>query len=225
MTLFFSPSLIRKSFPHIAVSALLVCGASAPACAQSAEKQGAYANIGISQLSADIDLSDLSAQGTVIDLGQQDLKINMITGRLGYRINDFLAIEGEAGFGLGGDNFQQAVPVDVTGVGTVNVDTDVDLDVNSYAGIFARGILPVGDQFELFARAGYGFAEAEASAVGTVALLPGFTAGASQSDSVNDFAYGFGAQYNINERHGVRFDYAGIGGDFSVISASYSINF
>ena len=218
-----------KDYPlYRFIPAVLFLGAMAwanNANAQSSDNDGMYANIGVTQLSADLDLSDLSAEGTAIDLGQQSAKINMISGRLGYRFADYLAIEGEAGFGLGGDSFQQNVPVNVSGLGTVNVDTNVELDITNYAGVFARGILPVADQFDLFARVGYGYAKAEATAVGTTALLPGFSARASESDSVSDFAYGVGAQFNLDETHGVRLDYASIGGDFSVISVSYAINF
>jgi opacity protein-like surface antigen len=206
-------------------SSLAVLGMALPAQAQTSDKRGPYATIGITQLSADLDLSNLSAQGNTIDLGEETVKVNMITGRVGYRIMDFLAIEGEAGFGLGGDSFERTIPVAVSGVGTINVDTDVSMDVSNYGGVFARGILPLGDQFEIFARAGYGFAKAEADVVGTVALLPGFSATASESDSVNDFAYGIGAQFNIDDTHGVRLDYSSIGSEVSVVSLSYAINF
>ena len=193
--------------------------------AQAGEYNGAYATIGVTQISADLDLSDLSTQGTVIDLGQQSANINMISGRFGYRFADYFAVEAEGGFGLGGDSFQQSVPVEVAGAGTFNVDTDVNLDISNYGGIFARGIVPLGDQFELFARAGYGFAKAEVDAVGTIAALPGLSASASQSETASEFAYGLGAQYNINATHGVRLDYASFGGDFDVISLGYAINF
>lgn len=212
------------------LSALLLSSASGVIFAQSAyalggEDSGAYATIGLTQASADLDLSDLSAAGTTIDLGQQSAKITTLTGRLGYKLAKFIAIEGEAGLGLGGDTLQQSIPVDITGVGSINVDTTADLDITNYAGVFARGILPVGDQFEIFARAGYGYAKAEASAVGTTAALPGFSASAAESDSINDFAYGVGAQFNLTDRHGIRLDYSRISSDFDIVSVSYAINF
>jgi len=204
------------------IYAALAVSLLTPICAQAGETGNLYANLGVSQISADLDLSDLSVQGNIVDLGQQSAKINMVTGRLGYRFAKFIAIEGEAGFGLGGDSFDRAVPVNVSGVGMINVDTVVDLDVTNYAIIFARGILPISDNFEIFARGGYGTATAEAGVVGSFA---GLSASASQSESVDDFAYGVGAQFNLNERHGVRLDYASVGGDFEVISLSYAINF
>ena len=96
--------------------------------------QGPYANIGISQLSADLDLSDLNLQGNSVDLGEETAKIIMINGRLGYRLNQYIAIEGDAGFGIGGDDFQRSIPVDVDPLGVVNIDADADLDVKNYFG-------------------------------------------------------------------------------------------
>ena len=51
-----------------------------PAFAQNGDVRGTYATIGVTQIKADLDLSSLSAAGTTIDLGQQDAKVNMITG-------------------------------------------------------------------------------------------------------------------------------------------------
>ncbi len=209
-------------FSVLPVSVLAAALISVPASAMDDAQKGAYVNLGVSQLSAELDLSDLSAQGTTVNLGEQDLDIYMLTGRVGYRLNDYIAIEGEAGFGLGGDSFQQVVPV-ATDIGTINVDTDVDLDIKNYGGIFARGILPVSDQFDLFARAGYGFAKASADVTASAA---GISASASESETTDDFAFGVGAQYNFADRHGVRLDYASFGGgDFDVISVSYALKF
>ena len=187
--------------------------------------QGLYANIGISQLSADLDLSDLNLQGNFVDLGEETAKIIMINGRLGYRLNQYIAIEGDAGFGIGGDDFQRSIPVDVDPLGVVNVDADADLDVENYFGIFARGILPVSDQFDIFIRGGYGTAKAEASAIATTAVLPGFSANVSDSQTTDGFAYGIGAEYHINERHGIRADFSAIGSEAQFISVAYAVKF
>jgi len=220
MTFKFTPKSLFSSVAIFTVA----CAISSQATAQDAY-EGAYANIGIGQLSADLDLSNLDLQGNAVDLGQESVNGLILSGRLGYRVNRFLAVEGDAGFGLGGDSLQRTIPVNVNGFGTVNVDADADLDVKSYYGIFARGILPVGEQFDLFARAGYGTAKAEATATGTTALLPGFSATASDSQSMSGFAYGFGGEYHINDRHGIRVDYSGIGDEASFISGSYTIKF
>ena len=187
--------------------------------------QGLYANMGVSQLSADLDLSDLDLQGNSVDFGKETAKIIMINARLGYRVNQYIAIEGDAGFGIGGDDFQRSIPVNVNPLGVVTVDADADLDVKNYFGVFARGILPVSDQFDIFVRGGYGTAKAEASAIATTASLAGFSANVSDSQSTNDFAYGIGAEYHINERHGVRADFSAIGSEAQFISVAYAVKF
>lgn len=219
MTHKFTPKFILTSAATLAG----VCALAGPAAAQDSY-EGVYANIGIGQINADLDLSNLDLQGNTIDLDQEEIKALIVSGRVGYRLNRFLAIEGDAGFGLGGDDFQRAIPVNIDGFGTVNVDADADLKVKSYYGIFARGILPVGDKFDIFGRAGYGTAKAEGTVVGTTSLLPGFSASATESQSTSGFAYGVGAEYHLNERHGIRIDYTGID-DASFISGSYTIKF
>ena len=194
------------------------------AIAQDSYK-GGYANIGISQLSADLDLTDLNLQGNAVNLGEETAKIIMINGRLGYRFNSYIAIEGDAGFGIGGDSFQRSLPVNIDNFGSVNVDADADLDVKNYFGIFARGILPVSDQFDIFVRGGYGTAKAEVSAVATTDILQGFSANVSDSQSANDFAYGVGAEYHINERHGIRADFSAIGSEANFFSLAYAVKF
>ena len=208
----------------ILLSALSVMAIPTQTTAQDSYN-GPYANIGISQLSADIDLNDLDIQGNMVDLGEETAKIVMINGRLGYRINQYFAVEGDAGFGVGGDSFQRTIPVNNDLIGTINVDADADLDVDSYFGIFARGIYPVSDQFDIFVRGGYGSAKAEASAVGTTDLLPGFSVNAQDSQTADGFAYGIGGQYHINERHGIRADFSAIGSEAQFFSLAYAIKF
>lgn len=210
--------MTRKLF-ITSVSALALAATALPAQAQ---ESGAYANIGVTLLSADSPAITLSDSGVTGTLPEQSVNIYTITGRLGYRIMDFLAIEGEAGFGLGGDDISDQIPVTVGGVGTVNVDADITVDINSYAVGFAKGILPAGENFELFARVGYGIAKAEAD---IAASFQGIGSSTSDSQDYDDFAYGVGAQYNFTDRQGIRLDYTSLGSDLQIISASYAINF
>ena len=188
--------------------------------ASAADKDGVYATIGGTYLSTELDLSDIDVSGETVNLGVQDADITMISGRLGYRINDFFAVEGEAGFGLGGDDFDRAVPINVLG-NSVNVDTNVTLDVKNYYIAFARGILPVSEDFDLFARVGYGQATAEADIVGT---FSGFTASGSAEDDASGLAYGVGAQFNFTESDGIRADYTRLD-ETDIISLAYSRRF
>lgn len=61
-------------------------------------------------------------------------ELDGVTGRLGYQFNNYFALEGEGTFGVGDDN-------------------GVELD--HAAGVYARGILPVGANVDLFGRVGY----------------------------------------------------------------------
>ena len=185
------------------VSALLSLSTWLAIPAFANDSNGVYVNLGVTQLSTDLDLTDTDLAGQSVNLGDQSLDINMITGRIGYRINDFIAVEGEAGFGLGGDDFDQAVPVDVLGT-TVNVDTNIGLDVNNYYIGFVRGIVPVSEQVELFGRVGYGAATAEADIRASAA---GVSASGSVSEDIDGFAYGIGAQYNLTHHDGIRLDF------------------
>ena len=202
------------------VSAVTVLGFMTSASAFAAEKEGVYVTLGATSLSSDVDLSDLDVAGQNVDFGSEDISVIMLTGRLGYRLNDFFALEGEAGFGLGGDDFDRTVPVNVQG-NLINVDTNVDLKVENYFVGFARGILPVSDQFDVFARLGYGQATAKADVVASVA---GLTATGSAEEDADGIAYGVGAQYNFTDHDGIRADYTQLE-DTSIISIAYSRRF
>lgn len=184
------------------------------------DKSGVYVNAGITQLSADLDLTQTEISGQIVDLGDNSLDITMITGRLGYRLNDYFAVEGELGFGLGGDSINQIVPVNIGGVGA-NVDTNADLDVKNYSVGFVRAILPVSDQFDVFGRLGYGQATAEAD---VTASLAGISASSSAQEKVSGLAYGVGGQFNFTEFDGIRADYTRLE-ETNIISVSYARRF
>ena len=204
-----------KHLMKLSAATALLAGA---AQAQSSNPDsGVYVNVGVTQVSADLDLTNIDVSGETVDLGNQSPDVLMITGRIGYRFNDYISVEGDLGFGLGGDDFSAVVPVN-TGLGPVNVDTDISLDINNYFGAFVKGSLPLGDQFEIFARGGYGTAEVEAD---VTASALGLSASSSESESLNDFAFGVGAQFDFNGNNGLRLDYSSIGGDADLISLTY----
>jgi len=190
------------------------------ASASANDKDGVYGTVGVTLLSTELDLSNIDVSGQTINLGNEDANITMLTGRLGYRLNDFFAVEGEVGFGLGGDEFDRQIPVQVLGT-TQNVDANISLDVKNYYIAFARGILPVSEQFDVFARVGYGEATAEADITGSLA---GFTASGSAEEKASDFAYGVGAQFNFTETDGIRADYTRLD-ETDIISLAYSRRF
>jgi len=184
------------------------------------DKAGLYGNIGVTLLSTELDLTQTEVSGQVFDLGTPSPDITMLTGRLGYRLNKYFALEGEAGFGLGGDDFAESLPIDVLG-NIVNVDADIGLDVQNYYIGFARGILPISDQFEVFIRGGYGTASADADVTASVS---GLTASGSASESVNGFAYGLGGQFNFTKKDGIRLDYSQFD-ETNIVSLTYARQF
>ena len=184
------------------------------------DKEGVYATIGGTILSTELDLSDVEIADQIVDLGEEDANVTMINGRLGYRLNDFFAVEGEVGFGVSDESFNRSVPVTVLG-SDLDIDTNVDLKVKNYYIAFARGIIPVSEQFDFFGRIGYGQASAKANATASV---EGLTASGSRSDNASGFAYGIGGQYNLSGVDGIRADYTRLD-DTNIISLAYSRSF
>jgi OOP family OmpA-OmpF porin len=99
----------------------------------------------------------------------------------GYRVIKWFAVEG--------DYRNLGSQTDTFGTESVTLDTK-SLD------IFAVGVVPIGNSFEVFGKAGYSMWDAEISA----------STGGSVSDDGNDMAYGVGAAYNFG-RVGVRLEY------------------
>lgn len=193
--------------------------AAMPAAAD--DNTGVYINLGVTQLSAELDLTDTQIQGQTVNLGEESSNIIMATGRLGYRLHENFAIEGEAGFGLGGgDDFSRVIPVGVGGT-IANVDTNIGLNVDNYYVAFGRAILPVSDQVDIFIRGGYGTAEPEAE---VIASFGGVVAEGSVSDNASGFAYGIGGQFNFTPKDGIRADYTRLE-DAGIVSIAYARRF
>jgi hypothetical protein len=126
-----------------------------------------------------------------------DATLGAITGRLGWR-SGYFGVEGEVSGGISDDTVAGA---------------KVELK-HQFAGY---GVLtvPMNENFDLFARVGYGQTKIEASA-----------AGFSASGTENSFNYGAGAQYFFDGKNGIRGDYTRMdfengGGDADVWSLSY----
>jgi len=207
-------------FRATTISAILALSSLTGFSASAQDKEGVYVTVGGTILSTELDLTDVEVSGQTADLGVEDASFTILNGRIGYRMNDFFAVEGELGFGVGGDDFDRTIPVDVLG-NTVNVDANADLKVKNYYVAFARGILPVSEQFDLFARVGYGEATAKADISGTVV---GFTASGTAEQDESGFAYGLGAQYNLTDFDGIRADYTRLE-DTNILSLAYSRRF
>lgn len=118
-----------------------------------------------------------------------DIDVGGVTGRLGYRFHPNFGVEGEATFGTNSDD------VDVLGT-NVNVELD-----NAY-GIYGVGYLPVSQNVDLFARAGWAQVEASGSAGPLTASI--------EEEGVG---YGGGVQWRFGERVGLRAEYTRLEGE------------
>lgn len=140
----------------------------------------------------------LGAGYTFLDADGVDF--DAVTVRGGYDFTEFLGVEGEALIGLGDETFT---------VGNVTGDVSVDYGL----GVFGKAQYPLNEQVSIFARLGYAYYEAEASA-----------AAISVSDSEGGLAYGVGAEWAFAGPNAVRFDYTRTDfedGDFDAYTLSY----
>lgn len=162
---------------------LIACAAAAPGA--FAQATGVYAGGGYSHFDG------------------EDASVGGITGRLGVGFGDFLAIEGEASFGIVDD--------DVTLPGSPPTNVTVELD-NAF-GVYGVGRFPVNPQFDLFGRVGWARAE-----------VSGRAGGLGASADEDGLAYGAGGDFWLTARDGLRgevtrFDFDD--GELDVWSASY----
>jgi outer membrane immunogenic protein len=118
-----------------------------------------------------------------------EVDVGGVTGRLGYRFHPNFGVEGEATFGVNDDD------VDVLGT-NVNVELD-----NAY-GVYGVGYLPVSQNVDLFARAGWAKVEASGSSGPFTAEL--------EEDGVG---VGAGVQWRFGERVGLRAEYTRLEGE------------
>lgn len=106
-----------------------------------------------------------------------------VQGRMGIELNRYLAVETEVGVGVKDKDFQ------VAGVdGTLKHEWD--------AAGYVVGKLPVGENFEVFARGGYGHTEMKRE-----------IAGVTTDEGGDHWAYGAGAEYKLNADNGIRADW------------------
>lgn len=175
------------------IAAATVAGLSiaAPAFAQdqSAPLTGVYANLGYAH----------SSPG--------DADLNAIQGRLGYRFNNYLGVEGELAAGLGSDKVAVAPGV------------DAKVKLRHQEAIYGVGFLPLTPQWDLIGRVGYGNTRIRAS-----------SGGVSASDNEQSWNFGAGAQYHFDGVNGIRADYTrqefeDHGGHADVWSVAYSRKF
>lgn len=150
-----------------AAASVAVIAIAAPAFAQDAyaPNTGAYANLGYTNFDG------------------SDVNLDSIQGRLGYRFNNYLGVEGELAGGLGSDKTS-------TSLG------DVKTKLKHQEAIYGVGFLPVSPQWDLIGRVGYGNTKIRTK-----------VAGFSGSDNEQSWNFGVGAQYHFDGKNGIRADY------------------
>ena len=119
---------------------------------------------------------------SAIDTGQAEL--GAVTARVGYKFLPYLGVEGEAGIGVKDDGYDVSI-------GGSSGAIELKQDFAAYA----VGFLPLGENFEVFARAGYGSTAIEATSAGVTARADG-----------ESFNYGLGANAFFRN-DGVRVDW------------------
>ena len=161
-----------KTIPF-AVAIAAISAVAAPT--ESEARDGLYAGLGYSNVSA----GDFENMGA-------------LTARVGYRIGQYIAIEGETQLGAVDGEYQ-----------------DLDASIDYSNGVFAVGLFPISEKTDLFVRAGY--VDEKVSASGSCGV--GCTTTATMWE--DGAAYGLGVQHWVGERVGVRAEYTHGEGDFN----------
>ncbi|MGI4817510.1 MULTISPECIES: porin family protein [unclassified Brevundimonas] len=132
----------------------------------------------------------------------EDSYTGAVQGRMGVELNRYLALEAEVGVGVKDKDFS------VLGQdGTLKHEWD--------AAGYVVGKVPVGENFEVFARGGYGHTEMKRE-----------LAGVSTDEGGDHWSYGAGAEFKLNEDNGIRADWTRreFKGDRDSLDA-YSVNY
>jgi len=186
---FYEEYEMNKQMLFLALSAAL-----AATSAQAADT-GFYIGGSVGQAEvSDFGAADLDAELATLGITSSSSTDDTDTGWklfAGYRFMKYLAVEGAY------TNFGEATAHSIiTPPGTV----DTTLEAEAWT-VSALGILPLGDQFSLFARLGVNFWNVDISAVGTGG---GTTAAVSDDDDGTDMVYGVGAAYSFTNNLSVR---------------------
>jgi OOP family OmpA-OmpF porin len=147
----------------------------------------------------------------------------------GFQVNPWFAAE--LAYVDLGDITYDATGTVTDGIGTF--DSDFGLEQSAAGPVFSLlGIIPIGERFSVFARAGVALMSVDADVNATI---DGETAAVSDSTDRSNLVYGVGGEYLFNESFGVRVGwdrYAEVGSedltgdiDIDLISLSLRYNF
>ena len=116
-------------------------------------------------------------------LDADGVELGAVTARIGTRFTPNFGAEGEVSLGVKDEDFR---------VGTTTVSADLQYD----AAVYGVGYVPLGQNFELFGRVGYGTSEIKVSGPGVTATADG-----------ESWNYGVGAHYTLDGQNGIRADW------------------
>lgn len=168
---------------HVLPAALAVAALAAASAAQAQENDtGFYAGGGVGSFDVEIDNFD-DVDDTIDRYDSDDTAWKAFVG---WRASNFLALE-LAYVNLGSPD-DEILP-----------DTNLTIETDGFAP-YVVGTLPIGNWFELFAKAGYYWYETEARV-----STPFGTASDDESDST--FTWSAGAGVNLFERVNIRLEY------------------
>jgi Outer membrane protein beta-barrel domain len=164
-------------------AALAVAAFAAASAAQAQDNEsGIYAGAGVG--SFDVQIDDFDDVDATLD--RYDSDDTAWKAFVGWRVSPYLAFEA-AYVNLGSPD-DEIIP-----------GTDLTLETDGFAP-YIVGTIPIGDWFELFAKAGYYWYDTEArisTAVGSV----------SEDESDSTFTWSAGAGVNVFERVNIRLEY------------------
>jgi len=113
----------------------------------------------------------------------EDAYTGAVQGRLGVELNRYLAVETEVGVGVKDKDYEF-----LGQEGTLKHEWD--------AAGYVVGKVPVGENFEVFARGGYGHTEMKRE-----------IAGVTTDEGGDHWSYGAGAEFKFNQDNGLRADW------------------
>lgn len=123
------------------------------------------------------------AMTTYDETGFEDLNPSALVFVIGNKFNKNFALEGRIGMGLGDDS------IVVSGV-------PISLEIDTFVGVYAKGILPVSSTVDLYGIIGYTDGEVTVSA-------PGISLSASESDT----SLGFGVDFAVSKTTSMNLEY------------------
>ena len=118
------------------------------------------------------------------DIIGDDASLTAIYGRFGAQLNENISIETRLGFGVGDDDVQY-------------LGVDINTELDSIFGVYARAGAPVSESFYPYVIAGFTRGEATTSTEGFISV----------SESQTDMSYGVGADIGSSDTFLVNVEY------------------